>query len=147
MLIGFTSLLIFFWTFWSPFYFILFVCKFQRNLCLHTAFLQSLNFLAAGSLDKKKQSKPHVCLNRIWNSWEDQMKKLKGKVKRLKGGDAYWKKVRSQKVCTDAPWYHMSCSLIGRLLLELIRPVGWCFMNVPQVMVIHYFNKPSNTAT
>lgn len=59
------------------------------------------------------------------------------------------RKLAHRKLCTetDAPRYRMSCSLIGRLLLELIRPTGRCLMNVPQVMVFHYFTELSNTTT
>lgn len=62
MLIGFTSY-IFFLDF---FFFLIFVCKIQSNLCLHTTFLQSLIFFnfflaAACSLDKEEESKP-LCL-------------------------------------------------------------------------------------
>lgn len=152
--IGCTSLLICFRTSWSAF-FVLFCFLFcmrvpEKPVCLHTAYLESLKFLAAAGLpDMKEQSKPLVCLKEA-----ESLKKTKWRYGRTKSngwtaGMLIGRTIAHRKRCTDtdAPWYSMSRSLIGRLLLELTRPAGQYCLNVPQVMVCHYFIEWSNTTT
>lgn len=50
-----------------------------------------------------------------------------------------------RKFLTDAP-LHRHVSLIHQLLLELIRPTGWCFMNVPHECGVFAFTESSNTS-
>lgn len=89
MLIGFTSRLICFRTFWSVLL-LLFLFFFrtqvpEKSVCLHAAFRQSLSlflfFAAAGSLDKEEQSKPLVCLKK---KESETLKKTKWRYRRTK---------------------------------------------------------------
>lgn len=92
MLIGFTSRLICFRTFWSVLlHLLLFLFFFfrtqvpEKSVCLHAAFRQSLSlflfFAAAGSLDKEEQSKPLVCLKK---KESETLKKTKWRYRRTK---------------------------------------------------------------
>lgn len=162
MLIGFTSRLICFRTFWSVLlHLLLFLFFFfrtqvpEKSVCLHAAFRQSLSlflfFAAAGSLDKEEQSKPLVCLKKKKNLKLSRRPNddIEGQRKNVWKGFffAYWEVVSSQKASYRDRRTVVPYVLLTWLLLELIRPTGRLFMNVPQVMVFHYFTESSDTTT
>lgn len=127
----------------------------EKSVCLHAAFRQSLSlflfFAAAGSLDKEEQSKPLVCLKKKKNLKLSRRPNddIEGQRKNVWKGFffAYWEVVSSQKASYRDRRTVVPYVLLTWLLLELIRPTGRLFMNVPQVMVFHYFTESSDTTT
>lgn len=125
------------------------ICVF--TCCISTVFKFVFFFAAAGSLDKEEQSKPLVCLKKKKNLKLSRRPNddIEGQRKNVWKGFffAYWEVVSSQKASYRDRRTVVPYVLLTWLLLELIRPTGRLFMNVPQVMVFHYFTESSDTTT